>query len=238
MIRKQFYLLLICCLAYTAPALAQRTQPFFIKLHTGEVIRASKIQLKSPLFKSNYFLLDDSLSYSPAMVTSFQNNDGYYARIEPGNHPDAFAKRILEGPRIEKFYTSRLTYEGYSYSPYGYGMPRTSRRRVYYFSKDDGPLYHYNYENLQMALSDNPSSMLLLQRYKREKIIDTGVTIVGAGLLALGIINSERTMEGDLKLSPMLYAGAGVLGGQLVINLFRKDKLMQAIQIYNYQVKQ
>lgn len=238
--KNRLYLLLLCCLVYSFAAHAQSTQQYFIKLNNGEVITANRIQLKSPLFKSNYFLLDDSLSYSPALVVAYQNNDGYFARIEPGNHSDAFAKRILEGPRIDKFYTSRTTYDGYSYSPYGYGYgpPRTSRRRVYYFSKDDGPLYLYNHENLEMALGDNASSMLLLQRYKREKFINTGVTIVGAGLMALGIVNSQRTIDGDLKLSPVLYAGAGILGAQVVFNLFRKDKLMQAVQVYNYQVKQ
>ncbi|MBB6609653.1 hypothetical protein H7F15_01250 [Pontibacter sp. Tf4] len=238
--RKQLSLLLLLYVTCSVTLLAQNTQPYFLKLHTGEVIPARKIQLKSPLFKSNYFLVDDSLSYSPAMVNAYQNSEGYFARIEPGNHSDAFAKRILEGPRIDKFYTSRMTYDGYSYSPYGYGYgpPRTSRRRVYYFSKDGGPLYLYNHENLEMALGDNPSSLLLLQRYKREKYINTGVTIIGAGLMALGVMNSQRTYDGDIKLSPVLYAGAGILGGQVVFNLFRKDKLMQAVQVYNYQVKQ
>ena len=239
--RKQLYLLLLC-LTTTVGAVAQTTQQYFIKLQTGEVVPARKIQLKSPLFKANYFLLDDTLRYSPAMISAYQNEDGYYARVEPGSHSEAFAKRILEGPRIDKFYSSRTTYDHYGYSPYGYGYgygpPRTSRRRIYYFSKDDGPLYLYNYENLQMALSDNASSLLLLQKYKRDKYLNTGITVVGAGLMALGVINSQRTLDGNLKLSPMLYAGAGVLGAQFVINLFQKDKLTQAVQVYNYQLKQ
>jgi hypothetical protein len=240
--KKQFCLLLLLCLIAGLDAIAQNTKPYFIKLQDGQVVQARKIQLKSPLFKSNYFLLDDSLRYSPAMISAFQNDDGYYARVEPGNSTEAFAKRILEGPRIEKFYTSRTTYDSYGYSPYGYGygygMPRTSRKRIYYFSKDGGPLYHFNQENLEQALSDNAASVTLLQKYRREKIIGTGVTIVGAGLMALGVANSQRTADGSVNLSPVLYAGAGVLGAQLVFNLFQKDKLTQAVQVYNYQVKQ
>jgi len=238
--RKQFCFLFILGFILCFNASAQRTRPYFIKLQTGEVIEARKIQLKSPIFKSNYFLLDDSLRYSPSVVSTFENEDGYFARVEPGNNQDAFAKRIVEGPRIEKFYTSRTTYENYGYSPYGYGygMPRTSRKRIYYFSKDGGPLYLFNHENLEQALSDNAASLTLLQRYKRERLISTGTTIVGAGLMALGVINSQQTTTGSVKLSPLLYAGAGVLGAQFVFNLFQKDKLTQAIQVYNYQIKQ
>lgn len=238
--RNRLYLLLILCLITCTYTSAQNTKRYFIKLQSGEVVEANKIQLKSPLFKSNYFLLDDSLKYSPAMISTFQNEDGYYARVEPGNNSEAFAKRILEGPRVEKFYASRTVYEGYGYSPYsyGYGMPRSNRKRIYYFSKDGGPLYIFNHENLTQALSDNAASVTLLQKYKRERYISTGMTIVGAGLMALGVLNSQQTHNGSVKLSPMLYAGAGVLGAQFAINLFQKDKLTQAIHVYNYQVKQ
>lgn len=238
--RKQFYLLLILCFIACSGAHAQSTQQYFIKLQSGEVIPGRKIQLKSPFFKSNYFLLDDSLKYNPALVSIYQNEDGYYARVEPGNSTEAFAKRILEGPRIDKFYTSRTTYEGYGYSPYGYGygMPRSSRKRIYYFSKDDGPLYLFNHENLQYALSDNTASLALLQKYKRDKYVSTGMTIVGAGLMALGVMNSQQSPDGSVKISPLLYVGAGVVGAQFAINLFQKDKLTQAVQVYNYQFKQ
>lgn len=238
--RKQLYLFLILCFITGVEATAQRTQRYFLKLQSGEVIEANKIQLKSPLFKSNYFLMDDSLKYSPAQVSTYQNEDGYYARVEPGNSSEAFAKRILEGPRVEKFYTSRTTYENYGYSPYGYGygMPRSSRKRIYYFSKDGGPLYLFNHENLQQALGDNAASLALLQKYKREKYISTGVTILGAGLMALGVVNSQQSPDGSVKLSPLLYVGAGVVGAHFVINLFQKDKLTQAVQVYNYQLQQ
>ncbi|MBC5775705.1 hypothetical protein H8S95_16625 [Pontibacter sp. KCTC 32443] len=239
---KQLYSLLVLCFISCIGATAQPTPRYFIKLQSGEVVTANKIQLKSPLFKSNHFLLDDSLKYSPAAVSIYQNEDGYFARIEAGNNSEAFAKRIIEGPRIDKYYSSRTTYDHYGYSPYGYGygygMPRTSRKRIYYFSKDDGPLYLFTHENLQEALSDNAASATLLHNYKRDKYINTGITVIGTGLMALGILNSQQTEDGTLKLSPVLYAGAGVLGAQFVFNLFRKDKLTQAIQVYNYQIKQ
>ncbi|TPE45487.1 hypothetical protein [Pontibacter mangrovi] len=220
---------------------------FFLQMQDGRVIYANRLQYKSPLFKSSHFLVNDSLKINPSMVNVFQNEDGFFARVEAGNRYDSFAKRVTDGPRIDKFYTTRTYYDGggYGYSPYGYGygMPRTSRKRIYFFSKDQGPLYVMNYDNLETALADNASSMALLRRYKKDKLINTGVSVVGAGLLVAGAVKSfsdSQEVNGttQLNVSPLIYAGAGILGAQLVVNLFQKDKLTQAMEVYNYQLKQ
>jgi hypothetical protein len=239
-----YTILLFCLLATTAVHAQDKVRPYFLILHNGEIVQADKIQLKSPVFKTNYFLVNDTLKYNPAMVNAFQNEGGYYARIEPGNNYDSFAKRLLDGPRIDKFATSRDFYDyNTGYNPYGYGygygMPRTSRRRINFFSKDDGPLYVLNYPNLMEALADNEASMALLKKYKQEKLINSGVSIVGAGLLLVGsYLSIERNspqQASTLQLSPMVYAGAGILGAQFVFNLFQKDKFTQAMEVYNYQ---
>ncbi|WP_266203543.1 hypothetical protein [Pontibacter kalidii] len=250
MTTKNLLPLILCLLlGYTAFGQVGTGQGrYFIQLQDGQVYYANKLQYKSPIFKSNHFLLDDSLKFNPSMVNVFQSEDGFFARVESGNSYNAFAKRLTDGPRIDKFYTTRTYYDGgYGYSPYGYGyggygMPRTSRKRIYFFSKDNGPLYVMNFDNLETALADNASSMGLLQRYKRDKLINTGVSIVGVGLLAVGAvksINSSQEVNGNtnLRINPLMYAGAGVLGAQLVINLFQKDKLTQAMEVYNYQLQ-
>lgn len=236
---------LLCLLAGTTSFAQERSRPFFLILQNGEIVEADKIQLKSPIFKTNHFLVNDSLQYNPAMVSAFQNEDGFYARIEPGSSYDSFAKRVLDGPRVDKFSTTQDFYEyGSGYSPYGYGygMPRTNRRRINFFSKDEGPLYEFNYQNLVDALGDNEASMTLLRKYKKEKLINTGVTIAGAGLLLLGSYMSVEKVPNQptatVQLSPVVYAGAGILGAQFVFNLFQKDKLTQAMEVYNYQTKQ
>ena len=247
---KNSFLLLIFCLMAGYSSLAQtesgRPASYFLQLQNGEVIYGNRIQYKSPIFKSSHFLVDDSLKYNPSMVAAFQNDEGFFARVEAGNSYDDFAKRVLDGPRIDRYYTSRTTYD-YGYSPYsygyGYGGPRTSRKRIYFFSKDNGPLYLVDYQNLEQALADNASSMNLLRRYRKDKWINTGVTILGGGLLAAGAISSFGNSQdvnngGSINVSPLVYAGAGILGAQFVINLFQKDKLTQAMEVYNYQLKQ
>lgn len=239
----------ICLLAGFAQSTQAQDNPrqFFIKLHDGQIILADRIQLKSPIFKSNHFLVNDSLKYNPAAVTAFQNENGYYARIQPGNNYDSFAKRTLDGPRIDRFTTTQDFYD-YGYSPYGagygYGMPRSNRRRINFFSKDEGPLYELNYRNLLEVLSDNEASMVLLRKHRQERLINTGVSIVGGGLLLLGSYLSAQDSQlqpqqqsSGFNVSPVFYVGAGVLGAQIVYNLFKKDKLTQAMEVYNYQTK-
>jgi hypothetical protein len=218
----------------------QRPGRYFIQLRNGQVVYANKLQYKSPIFKQDFFLLDDSLKYSPELVDVYQSNDGYYARVSAGNRYDSFAKRILEGPRISKFYTTTIDYSGMGYYPYGYGVPRTSRRRIYFFSKDNGPLMTFNQDNLEQALADNASSMLLLQRHKRERFISTAMGIAGAGLLTVGVLSSNQssTNPNSVNISPAVYAGAGLIAIPLVMQLFKKDKLTQAVEVYNYQVRQ
>lgn len=218
----------------------QRQGRYFVKLRNGQVVYANKLQYKSPIFKQDFFLLDDSLKYSPEMVDVYQNDDGYFARVAAGNRFDSFAKRILEGPRISKFYTTTIDYSAMGYNPYGYGMPRTSRRRIYFFSKDNGPLMTFDQNNLEQALADNASSMVLLQRHKRERVISTVMGIAGAGLLTVGVLSSSQSASNpnSVNISPAVYAGAGLIAIPLVMNLFRKDKLTQAVEVYNYQVRQ
>ncbi|EJF09617.1 MULTISPECIES: hypothetical protein [Pontibacter] len=212
----------------------------FLQLRNGQVVYGNRVQYKSPLFKQDFFLVDDTLKYAPELVDVYQNNDGYFARVAAGNRFDAFAKRIMEGPRISKFFTTTIDYAAMGYHPYGYGMPRTSRRRIYFFSKDNGPLMTFNQQNLEQALADNSSSMLLIQRHKREKTISTVMGIAGAGLLTYGLLSSSQssTNPNSVNVSPAVYAGAGLIAVPLVIQLFRKDKLTQAVDVYNYQVRQ
>lgn len=242
----RFVLFICLCAGIQAHAQEQQGR-YFLKLEDGQIVQADKIQLKSPIFKTNHFLVNDSLKFNPASVSAFQNENGFYARIQPGNSYESFAKRTLDGPRIDRFSTTR-DFHDYGYSPfdygYGYGMPRTSRRRINFFSKDDGALYELNYDNLMQALADNEASVALLRNYKKDKLINTGVSVVGSGLLLLGAymttqdIQTQPNQQPKLNVSPVLYAGVGVLGAQFAINLFKKDKLSQAMEVYNYRVRE
>jgi hypothetical protein len=233
---------------------AEEDKGFFIGLYSGERIYANKIQMKSPLFKGDFFLLDDSLRYPTNSIKYYQNRDGFFVRVGDVTGRNAFAKRIMNG-RIAKYYTTVSAYNDpyfwggggmygrpYGmYSPYGmygpYGAGGMSSRRIYFFSKDDGPLQEFNLNNLTEAMADNAGSMQSLRQYRTSRLIETGLSVVGAGLLVYGMSQSvEQTPAGPrLAISPAAYAGIGVSVAPLLMRLFKKDKLNEAIELYNYQ---
>lgn len=118
-------------------------QPYFIELHTGERIYAQKLQFKSPVFKQNFFLLDDSLKYAPEAVRFFQDQEGFFARVDAGRRFSNFAQREQAG-RVSTYFVYRTDYSSYSpgigigmggygmggYGGYGGGYGYPSQRRV------------------------------------------------------------------------------------------------------------
>ncbi|MBD0327753.1 MAG: hypothetical protein ICV68_15060 [Pyrinomonadaceae bacterium] len=225
-----------------------REPGLFIGLANGQRIYARKLQMKSPIFKKDFFIVNDSAQYDLAGVQYFQNEEGFYTRVHNSKRSD-FAKRSSVG-RISKFYTAKTSYNnygpygygGYGFGGYGYNVPTT--RLVYYFSKDGGPLQDLNYQNLRGALSDNAGSMELLERYRRSKRIETGLTVAGAGLFVYGMINSLKGSSTGTqqnfgqRADPTLYLGLGLAAIPWALRMFKKDHLNEAIELYNYDLAQ
>ncbi|WP_207433466.1 hypothetical protein [Sabulibacter ruber] len=254
---KKLYFLVFFCWAAVECAWSQGVstgQPYFIELHNGQRVYASKLQFKSPVFKQNFFLLDDSLKYAPDAVKVFQSQEGYFARVNAGRRFSDFAQRESVG-RVSTYFVYRTDYNSYApgigigmggyggygygmggYGGYGYGYP--TQRRVYYFSKDNGPLEPLTYKNLRAALSDNPGSVESLQNYKRGQNIQTGMYIAGAGLMLAGVQQQFRGGSSGGSVSPLLLVGAGITLLPQIIRLVKKDKLSEAIELYNYTPKQ
>ncbi|RNI32441.1 hypothetical protein EFA69_03715 [Rufibacter immobilis] len=250
---KKLFLLLIIGWATIGLSWAQGVSTggsYFVELYNGERIYARKLQFKSPVFKQNFFLLDDSLRYAPETVKYFQNQEGYFARVNAGRRFSDFAQREQAG-RISTYFVYRMDYNSFSpgigigmgrygmggygmggYGMGGYGYP--SQRRVYYFSKEQGPLEPLTYKNLRVALSDNPGSMESLQDYKRGQNIQTGMYIAGAGFIIAGMQQQFRGTSSGSSISPLLLVGAGITLLPQIIKLVKKDKLSEAIDLYNY----
>lgn len=220
-----------------------REAGLFIGLMNGQRVYARKLQLKSPLFKKSVFIVNDSAQYDQAAVQYFQDDEGFYTRLNARKRSD-FAKRTSVG-RISKFYTSRTSYNNYGpngfggFGGFGYGMPTT--RLVYYFSKDGGPLQDLNYQNLRRELTDNIGSVEVLEKYRRGKRLETGLTVAGAGLFVYGMANSLRGSNGTgivRQADPTLFVGLGLAAIPWVMHLFKKDHLNEAIELYNYDLAQ
>ncbi|WP_210462264.1 hypothetical protein [Rufibacter roseolus] len=256
MIKKLYFLVFLCWMgAQSSWAQINSTtsgQPYFIELHNGQRVYASRLQFKSPIFKQNFFLLDDSLKYAPETVKYFQSQEGFFARVDAGRRFSNFAQREQAG-RVSTYFVYRTDYNSYGpgigvgyggyggygmggYGMGGYGYP--TQRRVYYFQKENGPLQPLTYKNLRTALSDNPGSMESLQDYKRGQNIQTGMYVAGAGLMVAGITQQFRGGSTSGKISPLLLIGAGISLIPQILRLVKKDQLGEAIDIYNYTPKE
>ena len=246
---KKYFIIFILSLlvrhtwAQVAPTNLQEPG-MFIGLNNGQRVYARKLQIKSPVFKKSFILVNDSAQYDMAAVQYFQDQDGFYTRITNSKRSD-FAKRVSAG-KISKFYSSKTSYDNYypgmygpyGYGGYGYGMPST--RRVYYFSKDGGPLADLNYQNLRGALSENAGSLEVLEKYRRSKRVETSLSVLGAGVFVYGLVNSLKAPATGAvrRADPTLYVGLGLAAIPWVMNLFQKDHLNEAIELYNYDLAQ
>jgi len=251
-VKKLVFLLSLICLplfsfSQTVDDNDPRTQ--FVGLANGQKVYARRVQVKSPFLKSNYFLLDDSIRFETSAVKYYQNENGFFLKIsDPYGGSDDFAQRVLNG-RISKYYISKTFYNNYSpYGPYGYGryggfggygMGGSNRRNIYFFSKDNGELQSYNYNNLYEAIRDNPGSVELLNQYRKSKYLETGVSLAGAGLLIYGFTQSFRNSSNNagFQVNPTVYAGAALISIPWLTGIFKKDKLTQAVELYNYNQK-
>lgn len=220
---------------------------YFVGLKTGEKFYAKRVQIKSPLLKSNYFLLDDSLKFPISAVKYYQNENGFYLRISNPYERDDFARRVISG-RISKYSISKTYYNNpmgpYGYGPYGgyggLGYSPTTTKNIYFFSKDEGELQNFNYENLREAMSDNPGSMEMLNKYRKDKYVETGLGIAGAAILIGGLANTFKQgqmPDGSIRMSPAVYVGVGIMSIPWITGFFKKDKITEAIEIYNYDKK-
>ena len=204
----------------------------FIGLQNGEKVYAKRVQLKNPFLKGSYFLLDDTLRYPLSSVKYYQNDNGYFLRI---------SKYYVSKTFYNNMYGPYGGYGGYGYGGfggYGYGMP--SSRNIYFFTKDDGPLQNYNFENLREALGDNPGSVALLNQYRKGKYVETGLSIAGAAILIYGMsqtFKSYQTSQNGGSVAPTVYVGAAVISIPWISGLFKKDKITQAVELYNYNQK-
>jgi hypothetical protein len=242
-----FFLLLLTIPYFSVAQVTseQDARANFVGLQNGQRVYAKRVQLKSPLLKSNYFLLDDTTRFSVSAVRYYQNENGFFLKIlDPLGGREDFARRLMSG-RISKYYTTRTTYDNFSRPGFGYGGWNTfgapTRRDIYFFTKDEGDIQLFTFENLREALSDNPGSLELLARYRKQRYVDTGLSIAGAAILLYGVtqsLNTSSSATGGFNLSPVVYVGAAVISLPWLTGLFRKDKLTQAVELYNFQKKE
>jgi hypothetical protein len=162
-------------------------------------------------------------------------------------------------------YTSdsfRLQVPGRRIALYAFCTPYSEGRAIYFRKDQDEAIHRLNYQNLSVALADNPASMHQLRIAHTDAYLSIGLFAGGAALTALGFIVTENhdrplnnayaqayakwqvqsltnpsipapTPPHTTALSPLVYIGiASTLSTIFPINGGMKHR-QKAIDIYN-----
>jgi hypothetical protein len=162
-------------------------------------------------------------------------------------------------------YTSdsfRLQVPGRRISLYAFCTPYHERRAIYFRKDQDEAIHRLNYQNLSVALADNPASMHQLRIAHTNAYLAIGLFAGGIGLGAAGFIitaNHENALNNaynlasakwqaqslinpntpmptppkDGSLSPLVYIGLASIFSCIIPIASSRKHTQKAIDIYN-----
>jgi hypothetical protein len=191
---------LIALLASLAGTTAQaqslpKDSLYFVHLKDGSTIYSNKVKLVNSL-KGKYLLLDSNKRIPLSQALDFKGWQGTFAIGHPGGQYDAYRLQN-EGRRISLY--SQCYYETDTYfastSPDGPTFPTTitTQRKALYFRKgEDGDIQPLSYQNLKVAMADNPASIQQLQVARTNIYLGVGLLAGGVALTVAGVIHTVQ----------------------------------------------
>jgi len=237
-------LLIIAMACYGLSARAQmRESRNFLYLYSDSIIYAKDIKLR-PDFSGNLRILVDSRSVPIGQVKFFNSRDGFFANTRKMGimRTGEFAERIIEG-RINVFQERPLSYPPFAYDPYHapetYYAPAQSINTNMYYNMGYADLKKLNYANLKRDMANNPQSMDMLAAYRRSRVVSTSLYVAGAASIvgAFAVyMNEGKNAYSTSSFTIGIGLGAlglGLIGGGYLKTHSAKQKLENAIDIYN-----
>lgn len=218
----------------------------FIYSFSDSVIYGRIIEYKTPFLGSSHFLVD-SKKIQPDLVKFYRNETGFYANTKTVNFSgtSSFTERIRKG-KINLYEKETTTYSpGHFNSTTGmYSGGMITKNIKNYYNKGFGDLKKANYQNLNLDLSDNPASMIYLNKYKSVRDAQTVLYIVGGATLIGGfatLINKiQNTDSNDSEPEPNVTGslvavgiGAGCFWVSYFMSFSKPKHLRNAIDAYN-----
>lgn len=238
-----------------------RAVRYRVGLKTGQVLGATQVGSRYPVFRPGYLLLDGTQQLALAEVHFYEDETGHYRRARPAGGlrwRETTLRRVQAGrlsvyePRSS---LSRRLASGAALV--ALGNPWAAAATVanprlpgpVFFAKDEGAVYSLNHRHLRRAVADNPGALLLENRAHRYEVGKTAAVVAGTGLLTLGLLRAiahglaaNRPGTGGQQLNRGLTYG--ILGSGvalLVLPLTLKDQparsRQQAIELYNYSAR-
>lgn len=227
--------LIFLLLAWSFPAFLLAQEAITIHFDNGEQLLADKAYISN--FSSNYhpyILLDkkEGPYYSIDEIESMQGHDkkGRDRYVIPVNHEGKaiFAQRLYQSEKLSVYYTGIIDFRA--------NFDQVNRHYRYSFNHSDLKIININ--NLQSDLFDNHISMEYLKKAKKVRTIQNTLYVIGAGLLAHGLLSMTDEVEESASLNRIPTFPASFIAGAIVANIpwFLKGKkrkhMINALKAY------
>lgn len=191
-------------------------EPIIINLDNGEKLLAENAYISN--FSSNYqpyVLLDkkEGPYFSIKEIKSMQgyDNKGRERYVVPikYNGRSLFAQRLYQNENISIYYTGVTDFLG--------NFDHLNKHYRYRLS--NSPLKVINLKNLYPDLQDNEISMAYLQKAKKVRTVQNTMYIIGAGLLAHGLLSMKNEFEHTSFQDQLPTFPATFLAGAVLVNI-------------------
>ncbi len=209
---------------------------FIVGLRNGNVIHPQSLQYKAPMFTKPFLLVNGEEKIEVEKVQYYQDETGYYVwKYVNDFEGEVKLKREISG-EISAY--SRITTQ-YMYNEYGGSYSST---RIDYFQKGYDSVEKIKFNNLRLALYGNDESIAKMNEVKVLRAINATAYVVGAGLIIGGIAHTSKLNEESgsppyddvsVKISPLLFVGAAAFTIPLFTAKPKREKMLEAIRIYN-----
>lgn len=211
----------------------------YVYFFSDSVLYGRNVELSSSFTRGTY-LLCDTIKIHPDQVKFFRGETGFFANTIRLKYSgtSSFCERIRKG-RINLYEKDVTTQSPGTYINGRYSPGMSGRTINNFYNKGFGDLKKANYNNLVTDLSDNPESMMYLDKYKKsdtkQKIFQiAGGTLIVGGLVALISAKNKPVISPNYTPGAILMGtGAASMWVGYFVYLSKPKHLKNAIDVYN-----
>jgi hypothetical protein len=98
-----------------------------------------------------------------------------------------------------------------------------------FYTKDEGELRKCSFKSLKADIGDNPKSLGFLKNYRNLVIIQSGLAVVGAGIVGYEFY---RQRNDDASVTPAMVLGVLCVGTTIFFESPKNDVLWMAVDNY------
>lgn len=217
---KTFFILIICSL----PLFSFAQEPIAIKFYNGEQLIAQDAFISNHNHRNVPYILLNKKAGPYFSIDEIESLEGMDKKgreryvipvINDGN--SIFAQRLFHSQEISIYYTGLTDFDDNF----------IQRNNYFKYTLHNSVLQEINIKNLQMDLGENKISLDYLQKAKRIRNLQAAIYVIGAGLIAHGLLSMRSEVNELVHMNKTASIPATFIAGALVVNIpsfFNKSK--------------